>query len=159
KSFLYLAAALNLVLLPAVAAARAAGKDPRPILAKFFAAAVGLDLLGLAGVWMLTGFFIRLLCGSNPDFLILVPLVRWLSLAVIPVGLLQLLLYYHLALASRLPLYALGLGVPLLWVLLEGAGTDMNKIPARLGGVALGLLLVCGAGAWTAAPKKLSRRS
>jgi O-antigen/teichoic acid export membrane protein len=152
KSFLYLAAALNIVLLPAVAAARAAGHDPRPILAKFLGAALILDLVGLAGLWLLTGWSIRLLCGPDPALQALIPLVRDLAMAVIPVGLFQLVLFYHLALGSRLPLLLMALGVPILWFLLERAGGDMAQVPACLGSIAFALLVACTWAAWT--PKK-----
>lgn len=148
KSFLYLAAALNIVLLPAVASARAAGKDARPILGRLLAAALGLDLLGLAGVWYLTGWVIQLLCGPDPAFQALIPLVRDLSLAVIPVALLQMVVIYHLAMGSRLPLALLAFGVPMLWQWLEAAHGAPTEVPLRLGSVSLVLLVVCLADAW-----------
>lgn len=152
KSFLYLAAALTIVLLPAVAAARAAKHDPRPILAKLLGGAIALDVLGLAGLWLLTGWVIRLLCGSDPAFQTLIPLVRDLSLAMIPVALLQMLVIYHLALGSRLPLYLLAVAVPLLWAWLESAQGQLELIPLRLGSIATVVLLACVAAAWM--PKK-----
>jgi hypothetical protein len=147
KSFLYLAAAPNIVLLPAVASAKAAGHDPRPILAKFLGAALALDLAGLAGLWLLTGWSISLLCGPDPAFQALIPLVRDLSMAFIAVGLLQLVLFYHLAMGSRVPLYLMSLAVPLLWVLLERSGDNIALVPIRIGGIALVLLLACTVGA------------
>lgn len=148
KSFLYLAGALTIVLLPAVASARAARHDARPILAKLLGAAVALDLLGLIGLWLLTGWVIRLLCGSNPDFQALIPLVRHLSLAMIPVALLQMLVIYHLALGSRLPLYLLAVAVPLLWAWLEAAQGQLELIPLRLGAIAGLVLSACIVAAW-----------
>jgi O-antigen/teichoic acid export membrane protein len=153
KSFLYLAAALNIVLLPAVASARAAGRDPRPILARLLGAALGLDLLGLAGLWLLTGWAIRLLCGPDPAFQSLIPLVRTLSLAMIPMGLFQMVLFYHVAMGSRLPLVLMLLGVPVLWFLLDSTGGQTDLVPARLGGIALSLLLACLVPALWSAPQ------
>lgn len=147
KSFLYLAAALNIVLLPAVASARAAGRDPRPILIKLLGGALALDLIGLAGVWLLTPLAIRLLCGADPAFQTLIPLVRTLSLAIIPLGLFQMVLFYHVAMGSRLPLWLMAAGVPVLWLLLDGAAGDPMQVPARLGGIALLLLVLCTAAA------------
>jgi hypothetical protein len=143
KCFLYLAQALNIVLLPAVASARVAGRDPRPILGKLLGAALALNFLGYVGLWALTGWAIKILCGADPSFQALIPLVRSLSLAMIPLGLFQMVLFYHVALGSRLPVALMLLGLPALYLLLDGAGADVALVPLRLGGIALALLLGC----------------
>ncbi len=97
KAFLYLPSAFNLVALPAVAAARAKGKDFRPLLLKFLATMTAMELAGLAVLWNLTGLCIAVICGNRPEFLALAPLVRWFSLAVIPLALYQLVLMCQLA--------------------------------------------------------------
>lgn len=137
KSFLYLAGALNLVLLPAASRALAAGRDPRPLLLRFVGAALAVDLLGLAFVWAFAPWCLRLLAGPDPAFQAMAPLTRWFSLAVIPLALLQLSLAYLLAVRQRgLPL-ALAALVLLFWGLLEAAWRDERLVVAALGGVSL----------------------
>ena len=99
KSFLYLPAALNMILLAAAAREMAGGKDPRRLLERFMLGALALDALGLAGVWGLTPFCLRMLAGPDPKFTTpdMITLTRWFSLAVIPLGLLQLVVVYLLA--------------------------------------------------------------
>jgi len=103
KSFLYLPAALNMVLLAASARELAGGRDPRRLLERFLLGALALDLLGLAAVWGLTPFCLRTLAGDvaglqSPD---MISLTRWFSLAVIPLGLLQMVVAYLLAIRRR----------------------------------------------------------
>lgn len=145
KSFLYLASALNLVLLPAAARALAAGKDPRGLLLRFLGAALAVNLLGLAFVWALTPWCLRLLAGPDPAFQAMAPLTRWFSLAVIPLALLQLSLAYLLAVRQRGLPAVLAVLALLLWALLEHSWQDERLVVASLGGVSLlGLVLALG---------------
>lgn len=154
KSFLYLPTALNMVLLAAAARAKAAGRDPRGLLLRFLAAALGLDLLGLAVVWARTSFCLGLLAGPDPAFHTpaMLGLTRWLSLAVLPLGLLQMVTAYLLAVRARG--VALGLGILLLAYLaaLRLSWDSELGVAACLGAAAaLGLGLGV-AWAWTATP-------
>ena len=92
KSFLYLPAALNMVLLAAAAREMAGGRDPRRLLRLFLLGALALDAVGLAVVWAQTPFCLGLLAGPDPRFRTdaMLALTRWFSLAVIPLGLLQM---------------------------------------------------------------------
>jgi O-antigen/teichoic acid export membrane protein len=159
KSFLYLAAALNMVLLPVVAALRAKGQDAegRAALLKFLVAALGIELLGLALVWLATPWVIRFLCGSEPAFLDLAPLVRVFSAAVLPLALAQLLIYYLLACRDYRSLWlcggvTLGYTASLQWGAFEGPA-----VPSRLA-LAAGALLLGGLMLAFAFPKPLSPR-
>jgi hypothetical protein len=148
KSFLYAALALNLVLLPLTAAARARGSDPRPLLLKFLGFMAALMAAGLALVVWQTGPVVGLLCGPDPAFQRELGLVRFFCAAVIPVACYQLLLLYQLSagLAGTLRLELLVVGLYALalsffhqdlWQVvacLAGAG-----ILALLGGLALSL--------------------
>gem|GEM_PF-1875423 len=149
KSFLYAGSALVLVLLPAVSAARARGQDTRPLLLKFLAAHAALLLAGLAVVWAMTPWIIHLLCGPQASFDSLAPMVRWYSLAVVPLALSQLVLLYHLALGRRLPVLLMALVTLAYYVLLELFHASAGQLVACLGaasGLALlsGLLLALG---------------
>jgi hypothetical protein len=142
KSFLYLASALNMVLLPVVASHRARSSDARSTLWRFMGLSALALLAGLAVVWAQTPWVIRLLCGSDPAFQALAPLVRGFSLAVAPLALLQLALYYHLALGSRRLLHALAVAVPAYAALLQWWAPDEGAIIVLLGGFSTALLLV-----------------
>jgi len=143
KSFLYAGSALVLVLLPAVSAARAKGRDPRPLLIKFLAAHAALLLAGLAAVWALTPWIIHLLCGPQAAFADLAPMVRWYSLAVVPLALAQLVLLYHLALGHRLPVLLLALVTGAYYLALESFHASPGQLVACLG-AASGLALASG---------------
>jgi O-antigen/teichoic acid export membrane protein len=142
KSFLYLASALNMVLLPMVAAQRARRHDARGTLWRFMGLTLLAELAGLAVVWAFTPWVIRLLCGADPAFQALAPLVRVFALAVVPLALLQLALYYHLALGSRRLLQAMALAVPAYAALLQWWAADERAVVALLGGFSLGLLVI-----------------
>lgn len=101
KAFLYLASALNMVLLPAAARALEAKRDTGRLLLRFLAAALALNLAGLAVVWLKTGLCIRLLCGNDPAFQALIPLVRLFSAVAIVMALFQMAVYYLLALRKK----------------------------------------------------------
>lgn len=121
KSFLHLASAFNMVLLPAVAAALEGGRNTRTLLLRFIAAVLAIDLIGLAVVWSATDFCIRLLCGPDPSYLALAPLVRVFSMATIVQALFQLTLFYLIAVRSRATLWLmLGL-TPLYYVVLAAS--------------------------------------
>ena len=111
KSFLFLPAALNMVLLAAAAREMAGGRDPRRLLKVFLLGALALDAVGLAVVWVGTSFCMGLLAGSDPRFRTdaVLALTRWFSLAVIPLSLLQMVVVYLLAVRRRG--VALGLGL------------------------------------------------
>jgi O-antigen/teichoic acid export membrane protein len=144
KSFLYLASALNMVLLPAVASARAKGgaAEARRALGKFLAAALGMELLGLALVWAATPLVIRVLCGGDPSFTALAPLVRIFSAAVLPLALAQLVLYYLLAARDYRVLFLLAVVAAAYAVLLAQAGAEAIRVVGGLGLSATALLLV-----------------
>jgi O-antigen/teichoic acid export membrane protein len=131
KAFLYLASAFTLVILPATARAMAAKEDPRPLLRRFLLAALGLDLLGLAGLWALTPLCLWLLVG--PGYESLAPLTRWFGLAVIPLALLQLVLTYLLAVRQRGLVAAMGVLVLAYWGLLELNWDSELRVVASLG--------------------------
>ena len=118
KSFLYLASALNMVLLPAVAAAREGGRDPKKILLRFLGAMLLVNLIGLAFVWNFTDFCLRTLCGPDPAFLALSPLVRIFSVASILLALFQMVLFYLLAMRQRASRWIMALMVPFYYGLL-----------------------------------------
>ncbi len=142
KSFLYLAGALNLVLLPAISAARASGQPasaPRALW-KFMGLMLALDLAGLALVAWKTSFVIRLLCGPDPAFLELAGLVRIYSAAVIPLALLQMALFYLLALRDYRVLGLMGVGLAVYAFLISWVPAEPLNVVACLGGVALVLL-------------------
>lgn len=137
KSFLYLAGALNIVLLPSASRALAAGQDPRPLLLRFVLGALAVDLAGLAGFWALTPLCLRLLVGPGHEAL--VPLVRVFALAAIPLALLQMLLTYLLAVRQRHIPAALAALVLLYWGALEASWTSQERVVLVLG-------LCCGLG-------------
>ncbi len=143
KSFLYLAAAFNMVLLPSVSSARAKGgsEEARHVLIKFLGAALLVDLAGLAFVWIFTDWVIQVLCGSDPKFLTLAPLVRIFSAAVIPLALSQLVLFYLLAARDYRALYFLGLAALIYALLLHGAATDSARVVHILGALSVSLLV------------------
>jgi O-antigen/teichoic acid export membrane protein len=145
KSFLYLASALNMVLLPAVSSARAKGGEggAKKTLLRFLGLSLGMDLLGLAFVWAFTPFVIRLLCGSDPVFQELAPLIRIFSAALIPLALAQLLLYYLLAARNYRVLGWLGAAAALYALLLRGAATEPMRYVEALAATSLLLLLGC----------------
>lgn len=147
KSFMFLASALYLVLLPATARAAAARRDPRPLLLKFLGAAAGLNLLGLAVVWAAPGFCLRLLTGPDPATQAMAPLVPWFSLAVVPMALAQLVLGYLLALRQRHLVPALAGLALLFFVLLESQQDSEQRVVAVIGMVAC---LALGLGCWAA---------
>lgn len=142
KSFLYLPAALNMVLLAAAARELAGGRDPRRLLERFLLGALALDVLGLAAVWGMTPFCLRTLAGDvpglqSPD---MISLTRWFSLAVIPLGLLQMVVAYLLAIRRRgVALITGALAVAYLAMLqcifVHNSG-DLQLIAAHIGGVA-----------------------
>ncbi|MGH7442611.1 MAG: hypothetical protein ACREKE_08075 [bacterium] len=103
KSFLYLPAALNMVLLAAAARAKAGGRDPRGLLKRFLLGALALDAFGLIVVWIWTPFCMGLLAGPSAAFRTqaMLNLTRWFSLAVVPLGLLQMVTAYLLAVRAR----------------------------------------------------------
>jgi O-antigen/teichoic acid export membrane protein len=146
KSFLYLASALNMVLLPAVARAKAGGRDTRKLLMSFLGAALAINLAGLAFVWRFTDFVVRLLCGADPQFLALSPLVRIFSVAVVLQAMLQLLIYYLLALRSKAALGVLAVLVPAYYLLLSWRHESPEQVVSGMGLMALlGLLASLGA--------------
>jgi O-antigen/teichoic acid export membrane protein len=131
KSFLYLASALNIVLLPAASRAVAAGEDPRPMLRRFVLGALGVNLLGLAGLWALAPLCLRLLVGPGHEAL--APLTRVFGAAAIPLALLQLVLTYLLAVRQRhVPAAMAGL-VLLYWGLLEASWSSEERVVLMLG--------------------------
>lgn len=149
KAFLYAGSALVLVLLPATSAARAKGQDPRPMLLKFLAAHAALLMGGLVAVWAMTPWIIRLLCGPQASFASLAPMVRWFSLAVVPLALYQLVLLYHLALGRRLAVLLLALVAGAYYLALQAFHGSPGQLVACLGGasalaLAGGLALALG---------------
>jgi hypothetical protein len=142
KSFLYLASALNMVLLPAVAAARAGGRDTRGILYKFLAVSAVIEFAGLAFVWAFTDLTVRLLCGGDPRFYQIAPLVRIFSLAVIPLALFQLTLFYHLAMRRQAVVWLVAVAAAVYYFLLHLVYANEVHVVMSLGGVSL-LLLIC----------------
>jgi len=147
KSFLYLATALNMVLLPAVASAREGGRDPKKLLFRFLGAMLVVNLLGLAFVWTFTNFCLRLLCGPDPSFLALAPLVRIFSVATIVQSLFQMVLFYLLAMRQRSGLGIMAVTVPVYYGLLIFHHEKPEDVVASLGFVAAAALL---AGLWAA---------
>lgn len=142
KSFLYLASALNMVLLPEISLKRREGiAEAQRVLLRFLAAAFGIELLGLAMLWALTPLVIRILCGSDPGFLDLVPLVRGFSAAVVPLALSQLVIYYLLAMRDYRIIWVLG-GVLLAYMLgLFFWGADAGSVVLDFGLANAALLL------------------
>ena len=142
KSFLYLAAALNMVLLPAVSSARAKGGDlqAKKTLLKFLAGAAAMEFAGLAFVWAFCPLVIRILCGNDPKFQALSSLIPVFSAAVVPLALAQLVLYYLLAARDYRAIVLLAVIAGIYSVALQGAGGDAFKVVAWLGGAATVLL-------------------
>ena len=101
KSFLYIAAAFNLVALPVISAAHARGQATRLLLARFLGGMLLVQLLGLGGLWLLTRPLLDLMVGALPGNQAMVPLVRAFALGAIPLALFQLLLYYSMAVRAR----------------------------------------------------------
>lgn len=139
KSFLHLTAALNMVLLPAVAAAREGGRNTKVLLMKFLGAAAAIDAAGMAFVWLFTDFCVQLLCGPAPAYLALSPLVRVFSAATILQALFQLCLFYLLAMRSRAALNIMACLLPAYYALLHFRHDQPIQIVA-------GLALAAGAG-------------
>lgn len=137
KSFLYAATAINLVALPVVAAARAKGLDTRPLLLKFLGAMLAIEALGAVFVWCFTDLTIALLCGNQPEFLKLAPLVRWFCLAVVPLALYQLVLLYQLAVGVRGTLVWETAVIVIYGVLLYLFHSTMGQVVTCLGFVAV----------------------
>jgi O-antigen/teichoic acid export membrane protein len=152
KSFLYLGAALNMVLLPAVSSARASGGEAkaRRSLLGFLGAALAIDLAGLAFVWAFTPLVIRILCGADPAFQGLAPLIRVFSAAVIPLALSQLALYYLLAARDYRALWALSAVAAAYAGFLQGAHGEAMAVVRALAaasGILLAALLALAFGA------------
>jgi O-antigen/teichoic acid export membrane protein len=141
KSFLYLGSALVMVLLPAVASARAKGQDPRPLLARFLAGHAALLGLGLVLVLAFTPLVIRVLCGSQPEFQAYGPGIRWFCVAVIPLALFQLVLLYHLAMGERRALGMLALLTLAYWMGLELFHGSLLQVVSCLGVASTAALL------------------
>jgi O-antigen/teichoic acid export membrane protein len=149
KSFLYLASALNMVLLPAVTAARARGgaEAAKKALFKFLAAALAMELAGLAFVWAFTPFVIQILCGGDEKFQALAPLIRVFSAAVVPLALSQLVLYYLLASREYRVLWLLGAIVALYMAFLQAVGGEVFRVVSCL---ALASACLLGGTLWLA---------
>jgi O-antigen/teichoic acid export membrane protein len=143
KSFLYLASALNMVLLPAVSSARAKGGEAqaKKALLKFVAAALGIDLLGLLFVWIFTPLSIRILLGPNPDFQSLAPLIRIFSVAVVPLALSQLVIYYLVAARDYRVLWLVLIAAGLYALLLQTGASEASHVVLSLGSVASALFV------------------
>lgn len=141
KSFLYLTAALNMVLLPAVSAARARGEETRArtALRDCLGAALLLELAGLAAVWAFTPFVIALFCGGE-SFQVLGPLIRLFSAAVVPLALAQPVLYYLAAARDYRALRLLAGTAAAYSVLLHHAAGDPARIVLSLGLASAALL-------------------
>jgi O-antigen/teichoic acid export membrane protein len=135
KSFLYLPAALNTILLAAAARELAGGRDPRRLLERFLLGALVLDLAGLAVVWAATPFCLYVLAGPDPRFQTpeMLSLTRWFSVAVLPLGLLQMVVVYLLAIRRRG--VALGMGVlsGVYLVALQAVWNSETAVVAALG--------------------------
>ncbi len=152
KSFLYLAGALNMVLLPVVSAARASKRDSRPVLMRFMGLVLLLQMIGLAVVWFQTEWCIRLLCGPDPAFQALAPLVRQFSASVVPLALFNVSLLYLLAHHSRKVVLLL-LGLTLVYgITLQAPGLDELDMVLRLRMVSWAALLSSLWLAWRSAP-------
>lgn len=147
KSFMFLAGAFYLVLLPATARAVAAGRDARPLLLKFLAAAAALNAVGLAFVWAFPEFCLRTLTGPDPATLTMAPLVRWFSLAVVPMALAQLVLGYLLAQRQKGLVPALA-GLTLLYYALLNQFQDSEQ--SVVAGIAVVACLTLALGCWAA---------
>ncbi len=148
KSFLYLTGAFNMVLLAAAARERAGGRDPRGLLLRFLGAALALDALGLAFVWRWTGVCLGIVAGFDPGFRTppMERLTRWFSVATVPLGLLQLVIAYLLAVRKRWVAPALGLLVLLYLGALSEVWDNELKVVACLGAcAALGLCVALSA--------------
>jgi O-antigen/teichoic acid export membrane protein len=139
KSFLFLPGALNIVLLAAAARELAGGRDPRRLLRFFLLGALALDLAGLAVVWNCTSFCMGLLAGPDPRFRTdaMLALTRWFSLAVIPLGLLQMVVVYLLAIRRKGVAWGLG-GLALGYLVLLSLVKDSElAVVASLGACSL----------------------
>jgi hypothetical protein len=104
---------------------------------------------GLVAVWAMTPWIIRLLCGPQASFASLAPMVRWFSLAVVPLALYQLVLLYHLALGRRLAVLLLALVAGAYYLALQAFHGSPGQLVACLGGasalaLAGGLALALG---------------
>ncbi len=145
KSFLHLASAFNMVLLPAVAAALVGGRSTRALLLKFIAAVLVIDLIGLGVVWGATDFCIRLLCGPDPNYLSLAPLVRVFSVGTIVQALFQLTLFYLIAIRSRATLWLMLALTPVYYLVLAASHESPFDIVRGLALCAgLGLVVALG---------------
>lgn len=160
KSFLYLPTALNVILLAAAAREIAGRRDPRRIFMKFLGAAFALDVIGLAGVWLLTSFCLMVVAGRGVEITPqLLDLTRWFSLAVIPLGLVQMGLTYLLAIRHGGAAWAMAVLAGVYFTLLQFTWDSEYKVVATLA--------VCSAGAlawtlWAALsepPKRLAREA
>lgn len=156
KSFMYLASALYLVLLPATARAVAAGRDPRPLLLKFLGVAAALNAAGLAFVWAFPEFCLRTLTGPDPATLVMAPLVRWFALAVVPMALAQLVLGYLLARQQKGLVPALT-GLALLYFFLLNHFQDSEQSVVASIAVVACLALALGCFAAFRSPLKLKK--
>lgn len=135
KSFLYLPGALNMILLAAAARDLAGGRDPRRLLKWFLLGAVALDGMGLAVVWTRTPFCLGLLAGSDPRFRTdaMLVLTRWFSLAVIPLGLLQMVAAYLLAVRAKGVSLGMGILATLYFAALSRVWDSELAVVAALG--------------------------
>ncbi|MBM4321100.1 MAG: hypothetical protein FJ125_14395 [Deltaproteobacteria bacterium] len=101
KCLLYAPSAVVLVLLPAVAAARAAGRDPRPLLYKALGVTAAILALGLAVILLLTEPVAVLLCGDVAGVRALAPLIRSMAWAVVPLALYQIVVFHQVAVSQK----------------------------------------------------------
>jgi O-antigen/teichoic acid export membrane protein len=147
KSFLYLPSALNMVLLAAAAREVAGGRDPRRLLKLFLAGALALDAAGLAVVWARPAFCLGLVAGFDPRFATdtVLALIRWFSLAVVPLGLLQMVVAYLLAIRRRGIAVGLGVLALLYFGLLRQVWNNEFAVVASLGACSsVGLAVALG---------------
>lgn len=147
KSFLYLPSALNMVLLAAAAREVAGGRDPRRLLKLFLLGALALDAAGLAVVWARPAFCLGLVAGFDPRFSTdaVLTLIRWFSLAVVPLGLLQMVVAYLLAIRRRGIAVGLGALALLYFGLLRLVWYNELAVVASLGACsAVGLAVALG---------------
>jgi len=107
RCFLLVPVAFTPLVLGETAAARLAGRDPRPILRRAMAVNAVIVLAGLAAVSIVPGFAVLAFCGPGP-FEPAVALAPWLSAAMVPLGLLMLPLYQMLVTRRRA---ALGIAI------------------------------------------------
>ncbi len=126
KSLLFVTAALNAVLLPAASAARARGDigRARELLVQCLALALFLECAALTTIGRFTGLIVRVLCGPDASFLALVPLIRAYAAAVVPLALVQPVLYALLAARDYRVLWLLAATAAGYAALLRAAGGD-----------------------------------